>query len=236
MSVRGDSKGLVGHAGAVLLRKCADQNGLTSALGAVFARLGGSPVWDRGVVLVQLAVAMTLGATSMRQIALLAHQEPVFGTPPSDSTVRRTLEPIGADEQTRWRLARARARVRRHVWELIAAATGFPWLTVAGKVLTGWIVIDLDATLITAHSPKEGASATFKKGYGFHPLAAWCSNTHECLAMLLRTGSAGSNTVAATSASCPRPSPRSPTPTGPKSGSGSMARAPPTTWSNTCKG
>jgi hypothetical protein len=31
-------------------------------------------------------------------------------------------------------------------------------------------------------------------GYGFHPLAAWCINTRECLAMLLRPGSDGSNT------------------------------------------
>ncbi|WP_347624484.1 transposase, partial [Nonomuraea sp. B1E8] len=189
MSVWGDGKGLIGHAGAVLLRKCADRTGLTGALGGVFARLGGSPVWDRGVVLVQLAMAITLGATSMRQIALLAHHEPLFGAPPSDSTVRRALEPIGADGLLRKRLARARARVRRHVWELIAATeTGFPWLVVAGKVLTGWIVIDVDASLITAHSDKQGASATFKKGYGFHPLAAWCANTQECLAMLLRTG------------------------------------------------
>ncbi|MEU8252412.1 IS1380 family transposase [Nonomuraea sp. NPDC048916] len=196
MSVRGDGKGLIGHAGATLLRKCADQTGLTGALGGVFARLGGSVVWDRGVVLVQLAVAIALGATSMRQIALLSHQEQLFGRPPSDSTVRRTLEPVGTSEQLQVRIARARARVRRHVWRLVAATeTGFPWLSVAGKVLTGWIVIDLDATLITAHSGKQGASATFKKGYGFHPLAAWCAQTQECLAMLLRTGSAGSNTV-----------------------------------------
>ncbi|MFC5821982.1 hypothetical protein [Nonomuraea harbinensis] len=131
----------------------------------MFARLGGSPVWDRGVVLVQLAVAIALGATSMRQIALLTHHEPLFGAPPSDSTIRRALEPIGTDELLQRRLARARARIRRHVWDLIAATeTGFPWLSVAGKVLTGWIVIDLDATLITAHSSKQGASATFKKG------------------------------------------------------------------------
>lgn len=109
----------------------------------------------------------------MRQIALLTHQELVFGPPPSDSTIRRVLEPIGQSEQLQRRLSRARARVRRHVRDLIAdTETGFPWLSVAGKVLTGWIVIDLDATLITAHSNKEGASATFKKGYGFHPLAA----------------------------------------------------------------
>jgi hypothetical protein len=29
---------------------------------------------------------------------------------------------------------------------------------------------------------------------GFHPLAAWCANTRECLHMLLRPGNAGSNT------------------------------------------
>jgi hypothetical protein len=43
---------------------------------------------------------------------------------------------------------------------------------------------------------KEGAAATYKKGFGFHPLGAWCANTTECLAMLLRPGNAGSNTVA----------------------------------------
>ena len=52
----------------------------------------------------------------------------------------------------------------------------------------------MDATLITAHSEKEKAAPTWKKGYGFHPLAAWCRNTRECLAMLLRPGNAGSNT------------------------------------------
>ena len=31
-------------------------------------------------------------------------------------------------------------------------------------------------------------------GYGFHPLAAWCANTRECLHILLRPGNAGSNT------------------------------------------
>lgn len=79
----------------MFLRKCADQTGLTGALGGVFARLGKSPVGP-GVVLVQLAVAIALGATSMRQIALLAHQESVFGKPASDSTVSRALEPSSA--------------------------------------------------------------------------------------------------------------------------------------------
>jgi Transposase DDE domain group 1 len=46
-----------------------------------------------------------------------------------------------------------------------------------GLLLAGWLVIDLDGTLITAHSDKQGAAPTFKKGYGFHPLAAWLANT-----------------------------------------------------------
>jgi len=195
LSVAADAGGLIGHAGAVLLRKLADQRGLTSALGAALGRRGKFPLVDRGVALVSMAVAIALGARSMSDIAVLAHQEPVFGAPPSDTTVRRTLEL--ADARTLDKIARARAGVRAHVWSLICARPGgFPWLEVAGKVLAGWLVIDLDGTLITARSDKEGAAPTFKMGYGFHPLGAWCANTAESLAMLLRPGNAGSNTFA----------------------------------------
>jgi len=195
LSVTSDGEGLIGHAGAVLLRKLADQVGLTAGLGPALARAGKFPLVDRGVALVSMAVAIALGATSMNDITLLAHQEPVFGAAPSDTTVRRALEL--ADNKTLDRIARVRAKVRAHVWSLIAARPGgFPWLAIAGKLLAGWLVIDLDATLITAHSDKQGAAPTFKKGYGFHPLGAWLANTAESLAMLLRPGNAGSNTFA----------------------------------------
>jgi hypothetical protein len=194
LSVTATDKNLVGHAGAVLLRKCADKAGLTSGLNTVIPRGEGPGWWDRGSVLVSLAVSIALGATSMADIDLLAHQAPVFGDPPSDCTVRRCL--INLDVVTLGKIGKARAKARRRVWDLIADRSGgFPWLVVAGKVLHGWIVIDLDATLITAHSDKQGAAVTFKKGYGFHPLGAWCANTAESLAMLLREGNAGSNTV-----------------------------------------
>lgn len=195
LSVAADGRGLVGHAGAVLLRKCADRTGLSAALSAALGVRGKSPGWDRGVVLVQLVVAIVIGARSMADIELLRHQAAVFGAPASDSTVRRML--VEADAKAHARIRAARARVRAHVWELIAARDGgFCWVAIAGRVLTGWIVIDIDATLITAHSNKQGAAATFKKGWGFHPLGAWCQNTGEALAMLLRPGNAGSNTVA----------------------------------------
>jgi hypothetical protein len=190
--VTGDGKGLVGHAGGILLRKLADQTGLTAGLDAALAVRGTSPQFSRGAVLTSTAIAIAMGATSMCDIEVLGQLEPVLGAAPSDSTVRRTLSL--ADDRVLTRIAQARARIRRHVWELAGGAGGFPWLEIAGKALAGWVFIDMDGTLITACSDKEGAAPTWKKGYGFHPLAGWCINTRECLDMMLRPGNAGSNT------------------------------------------
>ena len=194
LKVTADGAGLVGHAGAVLLRKAADQAGLTAQLSTALRKAGNSPVFDRGIVLVSMAAAIALGATSMSDIAVLAHLAPVLGDAPSGPTARRALD-LASTPAMLDRIARARARARAHVWQLIEdTPAGFPWLVIAGKALTGWLVIDMDATLVTASSDKEGAAPTWKKGYGFHPLGAWLANTRECLAMLLRPGNAGSNT------------------------------------------
>jgi hypothetical protein len=56
----------------VLLRKLADQPGLTAALGSALTRAGEFPLVDRGVALVSRA-AIALGATSMTDITVLAH-------------------------------------------------------------------------------------------------------------------------------------------------------------------
>ena len=60
--------------------------------------------------------------------------------------------------------------------------------------------MDLDATLVGSHSEKERAAATFKRGYGFHPLCAFVDHgaegTGEPLKIALRPGNAGSNTAA----------------------------------------
>jgi hypothetical protein len=196
LAVSGSGKNLVGHAGAVLLRACADRTGLTGALSEVMPSSSAAGWWDRGVTMVGTAVAIVLGAVNMSDVERLwAQQAAVFGAPASDSTIGRTLAAV--DDDLLAKVARARARVRRHVWNLLVLRPcGFPWLVVAGKRLAGWIVIDIDATLITAHSDKAGAAVTFKKTFGHHPLAAWCANTSESLAMLLREGNAGSNTVA----------------------------------------
>jgi len=61
LKVTADGAGLVGHAGAVLLRKAADQAGLTAQLSTAVRKAGMSPLLDRGVVLVSMAVAIALG-------------------------------------------------------------------------------------------------------------------------------------------------------------------------------
>ena len=193
LSVRADGKGLVGHAG-VLLRRLADRSGLTQALAGVFPQ-GGVGWRDRVVVLVHLAISIALGARSVLEAEHLAlHQVRLTGPGASDSTVHRTLETLDAERLAA--IARARAKVRRVVWSWLSLRPGgFPWLTITGKRLHKWVVVDMDATIITAASKKQGATATWKRTFGFHPLAAWCANTGECLAMLLRPGNAGSNTV-----------------------------------------
>jgi hypothetical protein len=153
-----------------LARACsvrpADQAGLTAALSAGLRKAGKSPVLDRGIVVVSMAAAIALGARSMSDIAVLAHLAPVLGDAPSGPTIRRALDLAGTAAMLD-RIARARAPARAHAWQLIERApAGFPWLAIAGKALTGWLVIDMDATLVTASSDKEGAAPTWKKGYG----------------------------------------------------------------------
>src|SRR6266851_4060291 len=89
--------------------------------GGTLRKAGSSPVFDRGAVLVSLAAAIALGATSMSDIALLAHLAPVLGDAPSGPTVRRALDLAGTPAMLD-RVARARAKARQHAWNLIEAA------------------------------------------------------------------------------------------------------------------
>src|SRR5260221_14256762 len=112
LRVTAEADGLIGHAGAALLRKLADQAGLTGGLGPALARAGKFPLVDRGIALVSMAVAIVLGATSMNDITLLAHHAPVLGAEPSDTTVRRALGL--ADPATLDKIAPGRARGPAH--------------------------------------------------------------------------------------------------------------------------
>ncbi|WP_396837309.1 transposase [Mobilicoccus sp.] len=92
-------------------------------------------------------------------------------------------------------IAAARKASRAHVWA--AARADAPSHEIDERAP---LVIDLDATLVSAHSEKEQAAPTYKRGFGLHPLCAFVDHgpagTAEALAVLLRPGNAGSNTAA----------------------------------------
>ena len=93
------------------------------------------------------------------------------------------------------RLRAARAAARELAWaQLAETRRPVPATTVLGRVLPGF-VLDIDATIVLAHSEKESAAATWKNSFGFHPLLCFLDGSGEALAGLLRPGNAGSNTA-----------------------------------------
>ena len=187
--------GVVSHIGSAATRLLADRSGLTGALSGALARRGFVPLHDRGRVLTDTAVAIADGATTIAGIDTLRHQGELFGQVASDTTAWRALSQC--DGVAAARVAKARAKVRRHVWDLIEARHGcIPPAKAAGRDLGEVIVVRLDATVVVAHSEKQQARGTFKGTYGHHPLTGWCDNTGESLAVQLRPGNAGSNTAA----------------------------------------
>ncbi len=162
-----DGTGVVSHAGTVLLAELADRIGLTAALSEVQA---------------------------------LADQQGLHGpagSVASTPTIWRVLAGIADTPGMLAAIRQGRAQARDRAWLARGELTGteLPGSRAAGKRISQ-VVIDLDATLVTAHSDKEGAKGDFKGGFGYHPLGAWLDNTNEALAAVLRPGNAGSNTAA----------------------------------------
>jgi hypothetical protein len=193
------ASGLIGAVGAPLLRLLAERSGLRSGLSTVLGRLRPDfvPEHDRGQVLVDVAVALGLGAVSVAGATnLLSASQAVLGQVASTPTAWRALTELDATALAV--VAKARATHRRAIWARLAARPGgFPWLRVAEQTWTGWIVVDVDASLVESHSDKEGAAGTYKKHvFGLHPIVVSCANTGEILAVLLRPGNSGSNTGA----------------------------------------
>jgi DDE family transposase len=181
VEVTADGAGLVSHAGSALLAQVADKVGLTNALSLRLAgikqrRRGHDP----GRVIRDVAVTLADGGECVADLGAIRDQQALFGPVASDSTAFRTVDRV-ASEQLVGELRAAHARARERFWEL----HGVP------ERLT----IDVDATLITAHSEKEKAAGNYKGGYGFHPLQAYLDETREALGGLLRPGNAGSNTA-----------------------------------------
>jgi hypothetical protein len=193
LRVIADGEGVVAMAGAVALRMLADRSGLTEALSHTLARPGFFPVHDRGRVLTDVAVAVACGARDIVDIEALRAQEQVFGPVASDTTALRALHEIGGRRPGK--IAKVRAAARAHVWAQLP--DGPPPATIAGGFSLGrTVVLRIDGSIVIAHSRKQGATGTYKRSFGHHPLGCWIDNTTELASLLLRPGNANANTAA----------------------------------------
>lgn len=181
LQIVADADRLTSRAGTALLVGLADRVGLTEALSEAMRGVRRRRSrHDPGRTLRDLAVMVADGGDCLADLSALRDQPTVFGDVPSDATGWRALAALDSARLPRLREARARARAR--VWALAGAPER--------------VILDLDATLVTAHSDKERAAGNYKHGFGFHPLLCYEARSGEALAGVLRPGNAGANTAA----------------------------------------
>jgi hypothetical protein len=183
--VEGGGTQVVAHVGLHAVGRFADRLGLADELSLAVAAGGESRLLghDRGKVLSQVMLMLAGGGECCADIEWLRSQPGLFGLVPSDSTVHRTFNAI--DPATLGYLGEAVRDVRAQVWSRSAATTG-----------TAPVVLDLDASLVEIHSEnKAGSAASYKGGFGFHPLFCFADATGEALAGLLRPGNATANNI-----------------------------------------
>jgi Transposase DDE domain group 1 len=180
VEVRADGEGLLSHAGVALLVELADRSGLTAALSEAMAPTRERrSAHDPGRVLRDVAVMLADGGDCVTDLEAYRGQERLFGPRASETTTHRVLKSI--DERLLERTRRARAAAGARVWDAGARPES--------------ITLNIDATLVSAHSDKELAAGNYKHGYGFHPICCYLDETGEALAAILRPGNAGSNTA-----------------------------------------
>ena len=174
VQVVADAAGVVSHTGSTLLVELADRLGLTAGLSEAMASTRRRrSVHDPGRVVRDLAVMLAGGGDCLSDLGALRDQVDLFGVVASDATAWRVIDAIDSERLEAIRQARADARQR--AW--------------AAGARPERIVVDIDSTLVTSHSDKEGAAPTYKRGYGFHPMLCYLGG--EPLAGMLRPGNAG---------------------------------------------
>jgi hypothetical protein len=193
ITVSADGQGLVSQAGALLLAETVRVSGLGEGLAGRLARWRAPrAVHDPGKILTDLAVALALGGDCLADVAVLRAQPELAGPVASDPVISRLVTALAADGPRALRAIRkARAGARERAWAL------------AGERAPGGdgalIPVDIDATIVLAHSEKEKAAPTWKRTFGFHPLAAFADHgagaAGEPLTIVLRPGNAGSSTA-----------------------------------------
>ena len=154
LSVIAGGESLVSHVGATLLVETARRSGLAKELSRLLGPWGRPlAIHDPGKVVLDLALAVALGGDAVCDVAVLRAQPEVFGLVASDPTVSRLITRLARTPTPHGAVNGARASARERVWGWVGA-----------PIQDEMVVIDLDATLLDAHSDKQDATRTWKKG------------------------------------------------------------------------
>lgn len=160
---------LISSSGALLVNEAVRVAGLDRRLSRALSPWRSTRAQhDPGKVLLDLATAVALGGDCLADIAAVRAQPTIFGSVASDPTVSRLLTALAGEVDAAVAAIRhARADARAAVWARRRPLAGRP-----GSRTGGQVIVDIDATLVGAHSDKEGAEPTYKRGYGFHPMCS----------------------------------------------------------------
>jgi hypothetical protein len=140
--VSADGHGLVSQAGS----------GLDAGLSAGLTRWRAPrAVHDPGKIVTDLAVMLALGGDCLADVAVLRAEPQLFGPVASDPVVSRLITRLAADAPRALKAIRqARAAGRKRAWELAGGD--------APGADGGLIRVDVDATIVIAHSGKQDAA------------------------------------------------------------------------------
>ncbi len=157
--VTGDGSGVTGQAGTHLLGRIANRLGVAEGLSGVMeGTTVRSSARDRGTVLTQVAMMVAAGGRCLSDLKTLRDQPVLFGDVASDATAWRTVN----DDLDVDRCGRLVGVRQAAVGRLVADA---------GIDDLDQVILDVDATLLhLSDDTKEGAAATFKRGFGFAPM------------------------------------------------------------------
>jgi hypothetical protein len=183
----------VSLSGAQLLVETARVSGLDVGLSVALERWRKPrAIHDPGKIVLDLAVMLAAGGDCPADASVLRAGSALFGPVASAPTICRLVDDLAADLDAALTAIRsARAEARAWIQQLTTDNSDDGQATE--------VVVDVDATLVTAHSEKESAAPTYKRGFGFHPLLAYLDHgadgTGEGVAALLRPGNANAGTA-----------------------------------------
>ena len=160
ITVSADGNGLVSQAGGLLLAEALRVTGLGQGLSGALARWRAPrAVHDPGKMIADLAMALGLGGDCLADVAVLRAQPELCGPVASDPVISRLITALAVEGPRALKAIRkARAAARERAWALAGAA--------APGADGSLIPVDIDATIVIAHSEKEKAAPTWKKTYG----------------------------------------------------------------------